>query len=80
MTIHMNAIYENGLLRPLRPLPLTEKQEVQLQIETGKAGDPRLLPAVELERLIGELADDEPRDLSHLPEVFNREDFYEDRL
>jgi predicted DNA-binding antitoxin AbrB/MazE fold protein len=80
MTIHMNAIFENGLLRPLRPLPLTERQEVQLQIETGKVADPRLLSAIEVERLIGELADDEPRDLSHLPEVLTREDFYEDRL
>jgi len=51
-----------------------------LQIETGKGVDPRHLSASELERLIGELSDDEPRDLSHLPDVFTREDFYEDRL
>lgn len=80
MTIHMNAIYENGLLRPLRPLPLTERQEVQLQIETEKVTDPRQLSVAEIEKLIDEMADIEPRDLSHLPEVFTREDFYEDRL
>lgn len=80
MTIHMNAIYENGLLRPLRPLPLTERQEVQLRIETEKVADPRQLSVAEIEKLIDEIADMEPRDLSHLPEVFTREDFYEDRM
>ena len=77
MTIHMNAIYENGLLRPL---PFTEKQEVQLQIETGRLAEPHNRTSEEIERLLDELADIEPRDLSHLPEVFTREDFYEDRL
>lgn len=80
MTIHINAIYENGLLRPLRPLAFTEWQEVQLQIETEKVTDPRQLSVAEIEKLIDEIADMEPRDLSHLPEVFTREDFYEDRM
>ncbi len=78
MTIHMNAIYENGLLRPLRPLPLTEKQEVQLQIETGKATDPRHLSVDEIERLIDEMAVE--RELPQVPTDLSREDFYEDRL
>ncbi len=28
----ITAIYENGVLRPLKPLPLYEQQQVQLQI------------------------------------------------
>ena len=78
MTIHMNAIYENGLLRPLRPLPLTEKQEVQLQIETGKVADPRHLSVDEIEQLIDEMAVE--RELPQVPTDLSREDFYEDRL
>jgi len=78
MTIHMNAIYENGLLRPLRPLPLTERHEVQLQIETGKVADPRPMSVAEIEKLIDELAVD--RELPAIPTDLSREDFYEDRL
>ncbi len=78
MTIHMNAIYENGLLRPLRPLPLTERQEVQLQIETGRVADSRPLSVDEIEKLIDELALD--RELPAIPSDLSREDFYEDRL
>jgi predicted DNA-binding antitoxin AbrB/MazE fold protein len=78
MTIHMNAIYENGLLRPLRPLPLTEKQEVQLQIETKKVIDPRHLSVDEIEKLIDEMGVERP--LPAVPKDLTREDFYEDRL
>ena len=78
MTIHMNAIYENGLLRPLQPLPLTEKQEVQLQIETGRVVDPRHLSVDEIERLIDEMGLD--RELPAVPTDLSREDFYQDRL
>ena len=75
MTIHMNAIYENGLLRPLK---LTEKQEVQLQIETGNGADPRHLTVDEVERLIDEIAVE--RELPQVPTDLSREGFYEDRL
>ncbi|MFO0816045.1 MAG: hypothetical protein U0796_22740 [Gemmatales bacterium] len=74
MTIHMNAIYENDLLRPL---PLAEKQEVHLQIETAKVSNPRHLSVTEIERLIDEMAID--RKLPAVPVEFSREDFYEDR-
>ena len=33
MTIETNAIYENGLLRPISPLPFSEHQQVFLRIE-----------------------------------------------
>ncbi len=78
MTIHMNAIYENGLLRPLRPLPLTEKEEVQLQIETGRVVDPRHLSVDEIERLIDEMGLE--RELPAVLTDLSREDFYQDRL
>lgn len=77
MTIHMNAIYENGLLRPLRPLPFLENQEVQLQIETANISDARHLSVAEIERLIDEMAIE--RKLPAIPVDLSREDYYEDR-
>jgi predicted DNA-binding antitoxin AbrB/MazE fold protein len=32
MTQIVTAVYENGILRPLQPLPLTEQQTVRLQL------------------------------------------------
>ncbi|MFI5455511.1 MAG: antitoxin family protein [Isosphaerales bacterium] len=34
MTITVEATYENGVLRPAKPLPLTESQKVQVTIQT----------------------------------------------
>lgn len=36
-----DAIYENGLLRPLSPLNLAEKQQVSLTLGNGAAADDR---------------------------------------
>jgi predicted DNA-binding antitoxin AbrB/MazE fold protein len=33
MTITIEAIYENGVLRPTRPLPLKEQEVVRITIE-----------------------------------------------
>ena len=33
MTITIEAIYENGVLRPTRPLPLKEQEMVRITIE-----------------------------------------------
>ncbi|MDZ4286729.1 MAG: antitoxin AF2212-like protein [Prosthecobacter sp.] len=33
MTITMEAIYENGLLRPLSPLPLPDQARVRLAVD-----------------------------------------------
>ncbi len=33
MTLNISAIYENGVLRPLRPLLLPERTQVQLEIQ-----------------------------------------------
>ena len=40
MTKQMDAIYENGVLRPLEPLPLAERQRVTVMIGIG-ADQPR---------------------------------------
>lgn len=39
MTIHTDAIYEGGLLRPLVPLSLKEREVVSLTISSGAAGN-----------------------------------------
>ncbi|HUY37048.1 MAG TPA: antitoxin family protein [Pirellulales bacterium] len=33
MTITVQAMYENGVLKPRQPLPLKEKEEVQVTLE-----------------------------------------------
>jgi predicted DNA-binding antitoxin AbrB/MazE fold protein len=40
MTEIVTAIYENGILRPLSPLNLTERQTVRLQILPEQSIDP----------------------------------------
>ena len=37
MTITIEAVYENGVLKPAQPLPLEERQKVQITLETGKS-------------------------------------------
>lgn len=39
MTIHTDAIYEGGVLRPLVPLSLQEQEVVSLTISTAAAKD-----------------------------------------
>ena len=34
MTLTVEAVYENGVLRPLQPLPLKEHDRVQITIES----------------------------------------------
>jgi predicted DNA-binding antitoxin AbrB/MazE fold protein len=35
MPITVEAVYENGVLKPVRALPLREHQKVQLTVESG---------------------------------------------
>lgn len=35
MSITIEAVYENGLLKPVAPLPLKENERVRLTIESG---------------------------------------------
>ena len=35
--IAMTLVYENGVLKPVQPLPLDERQTVQVTVETEKA-------------------------------------------
>ena len=55
MNMTIDAIYENGVLKPVQPLPLKEHEKVQVTIESelswaertagmlGWTGDPELL-------------------------------------
>lgn len=42
MSQTITAVYENGVLRPLKPLALPEKARVRLQIERSETSDPVL--------------------------------------
>ena len=37
MTITIDAIYENGVLRPIQPLALQEHEQVRVTVEQGKS-------------------------------------------
>jgi predicted DNA-binding antitoxin AbrB/MazE fold protein len=39
MVQRIQAIYENGVLRPLEPLNLPDRQEVSLTVQTGENAD-----------------------------------------
>jgi predicted DNA-binding antitoxin AbrB/MazE fold protein len=36
MTFTIEAVYENGILKPAKPLPLTEHEKVTVTVHTGK--------------------------------------------
>ena len=59
MPLRIDAVYENGVLRPLQPLGLKEHERVVVSVTkaTGESKGPRL--AVDyIERLKRELGDD----------------------
>ena len=37
MTITIDAIYENGVLRPIQPLALKEREQVRVTVESSKS-------------------------------------------
>jgi predicted DNA-binding antitoxin AbrB/MazE fold protein len=39
MTRSLQAVYENGVLRPLEPLPLNENQQVTVTVSDQEEGD-----------------------------------------
>ncbi len=43
MTMHIEAIYERGVLRPVIPLDLTEGERVELTLVTSSAAEKRRL-------------------------------------
>jgi predicted DNA-binding antitoxin AbrB/MazE fold protein len=58
MTLTVEAIYENGVLRPLQPLPLQEHAKVRVTVEPARrslaeeiASSGRALPQEVLDRL-----------------------------
>lgn len=42
MSQTITAVYENGVLRPLKPLALPEKTRVRVQVEPAEEADPVL--------------------------------------
>jgi predicted DNA-binding antitoxin AbrB/MazE fold protein len=68
MTIHTDAIYEDGNLRPLVPLNLNEREVVSLSITTVSNGSPASEAAQQREILsafvakMESLPDDAPHD------------------
>jgi len=59
MAITVDAVYENGLLQPIEPLPLAENEKVRLTVE------PARLPI--WERIAASTADAPPEELAKVP-------------
>jgi predicted DNA-binding antitoxin AbrB/MazE fold protein len=54
MRQRVDAIYENGLLRPLGPLNLSDQQHVSITVEVGVSDDWLDHDAMEVARLEGD--------------------------
>jgi predicted DNA-binding antitoxin AbrB/MazE fold protein len=85
MTRSIQAVYQNGVLRPLEPLNLSENERVTVIIDSGLsaangASGPAALETPlsdeEFHRLLDELASGPP--LPHLPADVSRVDVYAD--
>ncbi len=72
----LNAIYENGIFRPLKPLEIPEGQQVLLKVETLSEDfpDDLLELAVQVYKGLSEKQIDEIEQIA-----FNRRDFFTKR-
>ncbi len=41
MTLTVEAIYENGVLKPLQPLPLKDHERVEVTVRSAATGSPK---------------------------------------
>jgi predicted DNA-binding antitoxin AbrB/MazE fold protein len=74
MVQHIEAIYENGVLRPLSPLQLADHAHVFVRVTDTGTEEAAELSLSEFDRLLDELASDGPS----VPGTFSREDIYSD--
>jgi predicted DNA-binding antitoxin AbrB/MazE fold protein len=59
MTITVEAVYENGVLKPEQPLPLKESEKVRITVEPAR-------PPI-WERIAASTADAPPEEIAKLP-------------
>ena len=73
----MDAVYENGVFKPLKPPKLSEGQHVRIEIETpfGKSSDDLLELAA---KVYGGLSDDDIDSIEKI--AHDRRDFFGDRI
>lgn len=60
MPLRVEAVYENGVLRPLQPLELREHEHVIVSVEATRATAPPVLASEYIERIKGEVQDEDP--------------------
>src|ERR1051325_4378081 len=67
MSIQVQAIFENGLLRPLQTTGLSEKQQVTITIDGESGGDPvRFVLPPDRWQIFSEALDSPPREIPAL--------------
>jgi predicted DNA-binding antitoxin AbrB/MazE fold protein len=74
MVQHVEAIYENGVLRPLSPLQLADHALVFVQVSDEDLTAVDDLSLSEFDRQLDELASDD----GFVPGTFSRTDIYSD--
>lgn len=67
MSLDVEATYEDGVLKPARPLPLREHQTVRVTVHTSSADDAGVIPCTD-PRLIEWAALDPDLDFPPPPE------------
>ena len=60
MPLQVDAVYENGVLRPLQPLDLKEHEHVRVSVVKGAAPSRASLAVEYIEKIKRELQDAEP--------------------
>jgi predicted DNA-binding antitoxin AbrB/MazE fold protein len=60
MPLQVDAVYENGVLRPLQPLDLKENEHVRVSVIKAAAPDRSSLAVEFIEKIKRELQDAEP--------------------
>ena len=60
MVQQIEAVYENGVLRPLSPLLLADRTQVVLQVSEARAPEAAELSLSEFDQLLDQLSTDGP--------------------
>ena len=81
MTQHIQAIYENGLLRPLAPLDLEENSVVEIDVRDISENGETELPNTDKIKAFDEwMANLKPNTPNLTDEQISRESIYEEQI
>ncbi len=80
MTQHIQAIYENGILRPLTRLDLPENQIVEIDVRDVSENEAELTKAEKIKAFDEWMASLDPNTPNLTDEQISRESIYEEQI